>query len=46
MTGAIDPAGNAWPDRKGLINLILKQESEGWKILIMHNMDLPVMPAR
>lgn len=41
MTGATDPVGNAWPDRKGLMNLIMKNEDGNWLILIMHNMDLP-----
>ena len=44
MSGATDPKGNAWPDRKGLMNLILKQEADGWRIVIMHNMDLPSLP--
>ncbi len=42
MSGATDGQGNPWPDRKGLMNLILKDEEGRWAILIMHNMDLPV----
>jgi uncharacterized protein (TIGR02246 family) len=41
MKGATDPVGNAWPDRKGLMNLIMRNEGGHWLILIMHNMDLP-----
>jgi uncharacterized protein (TIGR02246 family) len=41
MSGATDPQGNPWPDRKGLLNLITKHENGLWSILIMHNMDLP-----
>jgi uncharacterized protein (TIGR02246 family) len=41
MTGATDPLGNAWPDRKGLMNLTMRNDGGNWLILIMHNMDLP-----
>jgi uncharacterized protein (TIGR02246 family) len=41
MTGATDPSGDPWPERKGLINLIMTNENEDWIILVMHNMDLP-----
>ncbi len=42
MSGATDRQGNPWPDRKGLLNFIMKNEKQIWSILIMHNMDLPV----
>ncbi len=42
MSGATDFKGNPWLDRKGLMNLIIKNEAGNWRILIMHNMDLPV----
>lgn len=44
MSGATDFKGNAWPDRKGLMNLIMRYEDSEWLILVMHNMDLPAMP--
>jgi uncharacterized protein (TIGR02246 family) len=37
MTGAIHSNGEAWPDRKGLINYIMVPEDGTWKVLIMHN---------
>ncbi len=43
MTAAVDPKGNPWSDRKGLMSLIMKEQNENWSILIMHNMDLPVV---
>ena len=46
MSGATDPDGNPWSDRKGLINLIVKNEDDAWLILIMHNMDLPTPPSQ
>lgn len=45
MSGATDPQGNPWANRKGLINLVMKKEGEIWSILIMHNMDLPLIPS-
>jgi uncharacterized protein (TIGR02246 family) len=41
IKGATDPLGNARPDRKGLMNLVMRNEAGNWRILIMHNMDLP-----
>ena len=41
MSGAKDFQGIDWPDRIGLMSLILKKNN-GWRIVIMHNMDLPV----
>jgi uncharacterized protein (TIGR02246 family) len=43
MIGATDPKGNPWPERTGLMNLIMKFENEEWLILVMHNMDLPAI---
>lgn len=40
MTGAVDTDGFPWPDRKGLMNLIICPENESWVIVVMHNMDL------
>ena len=41
MSGATDPNGLPWPDRKGLINVVMTRENGEWAILVMHNMDLP-----
>lgn len=40
MKGARDHQGNPWPERKGLMNLVVRNEGYKWSILIMHNMDL------
>jgi uncharacterized protein (TIGR02246 family) len=40
MTGAADPAGNPWPNRKGLINFVATRENGSWQILVLHNMEL------
>jgi len=45
MSGAVDMKGNSWADRKGLMSLVMKSENEVWSILIMHNMDLPVISS-
>lgn len=45
MNGARDFMGNPWPDRKGLMSLVMQREGEEWFILVMHNMDLPAVPA-
>ena len=45
MSGAVDMKGNSWADRKGLMSLVMKFEKEVWSILIMHNMDLPVISS-
>lgn len=45
MSGAVDMKGNPWAERKGLMNLVMKFENDQWSILIMHNMDLPVISA-
>ncbi len=41
MSGARDPSGNQWPSRRGLMNLLITREQEGWAIMVMHNMELP-----
>jgi uncharacterized protein (TIGR02246 family) len=41
MSGARDPNGNPWPDRKGLVNLIATDHQGSWLIDVLHNMDLP-----
>ncbi len=41
MTGARDPMGKEWPERRGLINLLVTRDGGGWSIAVMHNMDLP-----
>jgi uncharacterized protein (TIGR02246 family) len=46
MTGATDRAGVAIPLRKGLLSFVMTKQDERWSILVMHNMDLPLEPAR
>lgn len=43
MSGARDRQGNPWPERNGLMNLVVRKEGRKWSILVMHNMDLPVI---
>ena len=45
MSGAMNFMGNPWPDRKGLMSLVMQRKGEEWLILVMHNMDLPAVPA-
>lgn len=40
MTGATDPQGNPWPDRKGLLNFVMTKDGGKWEIKVMHNLDL------
>jgi uncharacterized protein (TIGR02246 family) len=40
MSGACDPQGNAWPDRSGLISLVIAARKGKWLIECMHNMEL------
>lgn len=40
MTGARDPQGNEWPNRRGLLSLVVTREAGDWSIAVMHNMDL------
>jgi len=46
MTGARDPQGNPWPEREGLMSLVLTLQDGGWKIAVMNNMDLPERDKR
>ncbi len=41
MTGARDPSGKEWPERKGLLNLLACESDGAWSIVVSHNMDLP-----
>jgi uncharacterized protein (TIGR02246 family) len=41
MSGACDPAGNQWPNRLGLMSLLITREQGCWAIAVMHNMELP-----
>ncbi|HEU4618853.1 MAG TPA: SgcJ/EcaC family oxidoreductase [Gammaproteobacteria bacterium] len=41
MTGARDPHGNPWPERRGLLSFIATRGAAGWQLDVMHNMDLP-----
>jgi uncharacterized protein (TIGR02246 family) len=41
MTGALDPHGNPWPERVGLLSWIVTKHGERWLIDVSHNMDLP-----
>jgi len=40
MSGARDPKGNAWPDRSGLISLVIAAREGKWLVESMHNMEL------
>jgi uncharacterized protein (TIGR02246 family) len=46
MTGARDPQGNPWLERRGLMNLIMTPDEGRWSIAVMHNMDLPAPDLR
>jgi uncharacterized protein (TIGR02246 family) len=41
MTGARDPLGKPWPDRSGLLSMIMTQENGAWWFRVFHNQDLP-----
>jgi uncharacterized protein (TIGR02246 family) len=41
MSGARDPEGREWPDRRGLLNFIATETRGAWSIDVFHNMDLP-----
>ncbi|HEV2897746.1 MAG TPA: SgcJ/EcaC family oxidoreductase [Pseudaminobacter sp.] len=40
MTGALDPRGNEWPRRRGLISVVATRDHDEWLIATMHNMEL------
>lgn len=44
MTGVKGPEGQDIPLRRGLLNFIMTKEGDGWRIMVMHNMDLPASP--
>jgi uncharacterized protein (TIGR02246 family) len=46
MTGARDPQGNPWPFRRGLLSLVMMKNAGQWQIVVMHNQELAVPPAR
>jgi uncharacterized protein (TIGR02246 family) len=46
MKGAKFPDGTLWPERKGLISLVLVEENDQWKIFSFHNMELNDMPPQ
>jgi uncharacterized protein (TIGR02246 family) len=41
MSGARDPQGREWPNRRGLLNFIATETRGVWSIDVFHNMDLP-----
>jgi uncharacterized protein (TIGR02246 family) len=41
MSGARDPQGREWPDRRGLLSFIATERHHAWSIDVFHNMDLP-----
>jgi uncharacterized protein (TIGR02246 family) len=44
MTGAMDPQGNPWPDRTGLLNFVMIKSNGQWQIVVMHNLDTSAPP--
>jgi uncharacterized protein (TIGR02246 family) len=44
MTGAKGPEGQDIPLRKGLLNFVMTKEGDRWRVMVMHNMDLPTSP--
>lgn len=45
MTGSTDRKSNPWHDKTGLLVLTMKFVDNKWSILIMHNMDLPLISS-
>ncbi len=41
MHGASDVHGKPWPDRDGLMALVMTMEADGWRVAVLHNMDVP-----
>ena len=41
MWGAYDLHGKPWPERDGLMALVLTSEGGAWRVATLHNMDLP-----
>ncbi len=44
MTGSTDGSGVPIPLRKGLLNFLMTKQAGQWSILVMHNLELPVVP--
>ena len=44
MIGGRHPDGSPWPDRRGLINMIITKEHGTWLIKIFHNAEFPERP--
>lgn len=45
MTGATDAQGNLRPPRQGLLSFVMTKDAGKWQILVMHNLDLTVLPS-
>ena len=45
MTGAMDPQGNPWPDRGGLLNFVMAKNDGRWEIAVMHNLEISALPS-
>ena len=44
MTGAMDPQGNPWPEREGLLNFVMAKNDGRWEIAVMHNLEISALP--
>lgn len=44
MTGVTDSHGNPRPDRQGLLSFVMTKDAGQWQIVVMHNLDLTVLP--
>jgi uncharacterized protein (TIGR02246 family) len=40
MTGATQPDGTPWKERKGLLTWIVAYQNQRWEIVVSHNMEL------
>ena len=45
MTGAMDAQGDPRPDRRGLLSFTMEKNAGQWQIVVMHNLDLTVLPT-
>ena len=41
IAGSLDMNDNHWPDRRGLLSLVMKYKEDNWYIISFHNMDFP-----
>ncbi len=41
MTGAYDPHGAPWPERRGVMHFVAAADDNGWQIAAFTNMDMP-----